>query len=158
MVGCSVQNCIASKSELVRRGVLNTSLDVCPFCYSVGESPSHLLFLCSVAWRVWSEIVSWWHFVWVSPPSLKDLLLWWNCHRFKNLEKLCWLVTFYSVVWSIWICRNDIVFDNKVWDVEQICDLIKTRRAMWIWGKYNISNYSVEDFKQNLDAVRLVKI
>lgn len=55
-----------------------------------------------------------------------------------------------------WTCRNDAVFNNKIWEMEEICELAKTRMAIWIKGKYNI--YSIDDFKRELDGIRLVRI
>lgn len=46
---------------------------------------------------------------------------------------------------------------NKVWMAEEITDLAKTRMAILIKGKFNIRDYSIEDFKWNLAAVRKVK-
>lgn len=47
----AVQNCIASISLLVRRGIIQSNHDVCPFCNSQGESTCHLLLFCQYAWR-----------------------------------------------------------------------------------------------------------
>ncbi|KAG5541541.1 hypothetical protein RHGRI_021393 [Rhododendron griersonianum] len=71
-VWMAMQNCIASKSSLVRRGILHSNLDLCPLCNASGESPVHLLLHCDVAWNVWSEMISWWHIIWVSPPSRSE--------------------------------------------------------------------------------------
>lgn len=157
-VWMAMQNCIASKSSLVRRGILHSNLDLFSLCNASGEFPVHLLLHCDVAWNVWSEMISWWHIIWVSPLSLKELFQWWRSIRFKNLERLCWLATFYSVIWTIWTCRNDVVFNNKGWAVEDTCELVKTRMAMWIKGKYNTTGDSIEDFKRNLDGVGKVRI
>lgn len=93
-------------------------------------------------------MLAWWHLVWAIPSNLRDLLAWWDSqYMFKNLEKICWQATFYSVMWTLWICRNDKGFNNKVWEVEDICDVAKTRLALWIKAKYNIKVYSIGDFK-----------
>lgn len=52
----------------------------------------------------------------------------------------------------------NVVFNNKAWDKDEMVDLVKTRMALWIKGKYNVNDYFVEDFKRNLDGIRKVKI
>ncbi|KAH7848172.1 hypothetical protein Vadar_034607 [Vaccinium darrowii] len=54
---------------------------------------------------------------------------------------------------DIEVGRNDVVFNNKVWDEAQILDLVKIRMAIWIKSKCNIKDYSVEDFKRCLEEM-----
>lgn len=35
-------------------------------------------------------------------------------------------------------------------------DLVKTRMAIRVKGKYDVKDYSVEDFESNLDGIRKV--
>ncbi|KAG5551755.1 hypothetical protein RHGRI_009990 [Rhododendron griersonianum] len=150
----AVQECISARSVFVRRGILNSELGYCPVCNTEEETPNHLLLLCNGARRVWNDMMAWWHIAWVCPPTLKTLFLYWDDSAFKNFEKVCWQATFYAAVWTIWLCRNDAVFKNKAWEVEEVVDLVKTRVALWIKGKFNLHEYSVEDFKWNLDGIR----
>lgn len=154
----AIQNCIASKYVLVRRGILPDELDICPFCSFGNESPNHLLLLCQWAWRVWSAIMDWWGFVWVSPPTILALFQLWNNVRFRNLERILWLASFYAVVWTIWTSRNDKVFNNRAVEVMDIIELSKVRMAMWVKGKYDIKDYSIDDFLRCLEGIRKVKI
>lgn len=135
----AIQNCIASKSVLVSRGILNNNIDLCPLCNLERETPNHLLILCQYDWQTWTAIIQWWKLVWVSPPSLMALFQFWNHNKFKNLEKLCWMASFYAVIWAVWLCRNDSVFNKKVWEVEEIIALAKTRMAIWIKGVWMAS-------------------
>ncbi|XP_058222658.1 uncharacterized protein LOC131332424 [Rhododendron vialii] len=83
-------------------------------------------------------------------------VMWLEGFKFSNLEKLCWQASFYSGVWTIWTCRNELVFRNEVWEVEEISDLVKMRMTIWIKGKYNIREYSIEDFKWNLAGISFI--
>lgn len=157
-VWMAVQNCIASKSVLVRRGMLVSEFEVCPLCNSASESPNHLLLLCQFAWRVWSEIIAWWKLEWICPPNLLALLQFWDSFKFKNLERIIWQACFYTVMWTIWTTRNKKVFSNEAVEVEEVIDLSKTRMAIWVKGKYGINDYSVDDFKRCLDGIRKVRI
>lgn len=154
----AIQNCIASKAVLASKGIINNSQTLCPFCNSEGETPSHLLLHCYFSWSIWSAILSWWNLTWVCPASLVHLLNFWNSFGYKNLENLCWIACFYAVIWTIWTCRNDAVFNNKTWEIEEIADLSKTRMAIWIKGKFIVKDYSVDDFKRCLDGIRRCKI
>lgn len=75
----AVQDCIASRSVLVARGILNVNQNTCPMC---GSSSSY----GPNAWSIWSKIGHWWHLNWVCPPNIKALLLFWDSFRFKTLD------------------------------------------------------------------------
>lgn len=92
------------------------------------------------------------------PPDLESLWQWWASHRFKNLELKYWWTCFYAVLWTIWIGRNDRVFNKGEWDDELMLDMVMTRMALWIKGKCNIKNYSVDDFKRCLDGIRRLRL
>ncbi|KAG5520875.1 hypothetical protein RHGRI_033441 [Rhododendron griersonianum] len=154
----AVQDCIAAKTVLVRRGVIPGDQATCTFCKSEEESPSHLLLHCHFSWEIWSEIIAWWNLVWICPQSLMQVFHFWSNIRFRNLEKLCWYASYYATIWTIWTSRNESVFKHKVWTVEEIVELVKTRVAIWIKGKYDIKDYSVDDFRCNLAAIRRVRI
>lgn len=96
---------------------MNIEFGSCPFCNLEEETPNHLLLLCNVARKVWNEVMVWWNLIWVIPANVKTLFLFWDSFNFKNLEKACWEATFYAALWTIWLSRNDTVFNNKVWKV-----------------------------------------
>lgn len=49
------------------------------------------------------------------PPSIYGHLSWWMSHIYKEVENRCWHSCFFAVIWSIWLSRNEIIF-NKVLD------------------------------------------
>lgn len=65
---------------------------------------------------------------------------------------------FFATLWSLWLVRNDYVFNNASTQVWEVGDLVKTRVAMWIKVKFDIKVYTVEDFKVFLDGIRKVKL
>ncbi|KAI8523442.1 hypothetical protein RHMOL_Rhmol13G0073800 [Rhododendron molle] len=121
------------------------------------ETPSHLLLFCQFSWSVWSLILDWWHVVWVCPSSLAELALWWFDNRFGTSEEKLWEGYFYATLWSLWLVRNDYVFNNATTSIEEVGELVKTRVAMWMKSKFEIKFYSVEDFRLFLDGVRKLK-
>lgn len=57
----------------------------------------------------------------------------------------------FSVLWSLWLQRNLIVFQGKLVDNRQ------TRVAFWSKANFDLKMYSVEDFKRCLQGIRKVK-
>lgn len=43
-------------------------------------------------------------------------------------------------MWSIWLSRNEIVFDDKVLDTAALEDIIKVRIASWVKARLNLSS------------------
>ena len=56
-----------------------------------------------------------------------------------------WKMTFFSVIWSIWLMRNEMVFSSKVFDSKQLTDIIFLRVANWVKAKWPDSVESVLD-------------
>lgn len=155
----AIKGKILTRSVLLTRNVLTgIHLGLCPLCLSHLETPNHLMLHCRFSWTIWSLIIKWWKLHWVSPFSVEELALWWLDNRFRNLEKHLWEICFYAVLWSIWLARNDIAFNNAVIEAEEVGELVKTRVAMWVKVKFNLKLYSVEDFRCFLDAIRKVKV
>lgn len=56
--------------------------------------------------------------------------------KFVEVWRTCW----FGVVWSIWLMRNKLIFENKLTDLNQVCDLIKIRT--WFWCSVNCKGVS----------------
>ncbi|KAI8543503.1 hypothetical protein RHMOL_Rhmol08G0223300 [Rhododendron molle] len=154
----AVQEKVATRSALSRRNMIQEDQQLsCPLCSMQLETPSHLLLFCQFSWSVWSLILDWWHVVWVCPSSLAELALWWFDNRFGTSEEKLWKASFYATLWSLWLVRNDYVFNNATTSIEEVGELVKTRVAMWMKSKFEIKFYSVEDFRLFLDGVRKLK-
>ncbi|XP_058783955.1 uncharacterized protein LOC131658705 [Vicia villosa] len=50
---------IATKDNLIKRGILDANDSLCVFCSTSEESLSHLLGGCSVMFEIWSKVFSW---------------------------------------------------------------------------------------------------
>ncbi|KAI8531861.1 hypothetical protein RHMOL_Rhmol11G0168700 [Rhododendron molle] len=61
-------------------------------------------------------------------------------------------------MWSLWLVRNDYIFNNSSKQVWEVGDLVKTRVAIWMKAKFDIKVYTVEDFKLFLDGIRKLKL
>lgn len=96
--------------------------------------------------------------MWVCPANLYDLLCWWFSNKYKYMEKGCWELCFYSIIWSIWIERNLIIFRKKNYGEEILVDSIKTKIVMWLKACYDLKEYSVEDIKRCIQGIRKWKV
>ncbi|XP_058217366.1 uncharacterized protein LOC131328437 [Rhododendron vialii] len=149
----AIQDRALTRSELFSRNIIQEGQTVsCPLCSLHLETPDHLFLHCIFSWNIWSLILDWWHVPWVCPNSLANLAIWWFDSGFRNLEKNIWEVSFYATLWSLWLARNDLVFNNANLSVEVVGELVKTRVAMWMKTKFGIKIYSVEEFKLFLDV------
>ncbi|EOX97637.1 Uncharacterized protein TCM_006607 [Theobroma cacao] len=78
-------------------------------------------------------------------PAGKELMVIWNNIKpTPNCDKI-WNTAIFAITWTVWICRNNVIFHNKAWDKELIWELIKLRVAMWVKAKWNNSAYSITD-------------
>lgn len=55
--------------------------------------------------------------------------------KYGEISFSCW----FSVIWSIWLMRNKATFEDKLMDMDQVCDLVKIRT--WMWASANFSGF-----------------
>lgn len=108
------------KDVLVKRNVV---IDVlCPLCKGDRESAIHLLARCPFAQIMRRPL---------SPLGINmntvqgdSVLGWWDnlLERWKGMKehKETWAAVG-SIIWQIWKCQNDAVFNNKLWQPDQTC-------------------------------------
>lgn len=61
-----------------------------------------------------------------------------------------------ATLWSLWLAKNDYIFNNVTMTISEVGDLIKIRVAMKT--KFEIKVYYVEEFKGFLDGIRKLKL
>lgn len=107
---------ILSKEKLLHRGSLNfVSNSACVFCNGVLESSSHLLLNCRVVELVWKDMAEWLELEFNSMNNFREIFLVWRYLCIQKNTKRCrvgsvWL----AIIWSLWLCRNCIIFKNNV--------------------------------------------
>ncbi|KAK8976599.1 hypothetical protein V6N11_057199 [Hibiscus sabdariffa] len=52
----------------------------------------------------------------------------------------------FAIIWSMWRFRNEVVLNNKVIDLIQICFVIKSRLGWWIKAKLPSLLLSIDEF------------
>ncbi|XVE86795.1 hypothetical protein DITRI_Ditri18aG0062800 [Diplodiscus trichospermus] len=53
----------------------------------------------------------------------------------KSCDKV-WKLALFAIIWTVWMTRNDLVFNNRQADLEQTIDLSKLRLAHWVKAKW----------------------
>ncbi|XP_039017083.1 uncharacterized protein LOC120147913 [Hibiscus syriacus] len=119
-------NRIPVRIELAKRGVSSISDVSCPLCSIHPEKAGHLLFSCK---KLFFQS---WHEVSISLPPLS-----------------VWHIVPSSILWSVWLFRNDIVFKSGSIDSLQLSFLEKYRLASWFKAKKSNVPLSLKDIVAN---------
>ncbi|XP_028118586.1 uncharacterized protein LOC114316135 [Camellia sinensis] len=145
---------LKTSSYLQRIGILDEAANVsCSFCQNEVESVNHILLFCPFVWLLWSQIMKWWGVQWVMPNSVEGLLQWWSFCKMKKLEKVMWKVVPMAVLWSIWKHRNDCIFNGAQPNLEDLCEVVKVRIALWVKSSPAKVEFSINDVVFNLQQV-----
>jgi hypothetical protein len=99
---------ILTKDNLARRNWHGNKS--CVFCHQ-DETIKHLFFHCRFARSIWSiiQIAS----TLYPPRSVANIFGNW-LHGIDNRFRTLIRVGALAIIWSLWLCRNDKVFDNKI--------------------------------------------
>ncbi|XP_020203066.1 uncharacterized protein LOC109788691 [Cajanus cajan] len=127
------------RQALVRRGVLLIHED-CVFCNNREEDVTHLFLHCDVASSVWYSLCRWLGFSSCLSDSVEGQLL--TMSGFVAGKKPARVVVtiWVATVWSLWLHRNKIVFNNGVCDVLEVVESVKYRSWKWLTAGMNHGN------------------
>ncbi|EOY27900.1 Uncharacterized protein TCM_029620 [Theobroma cacao] len=66
------------------------------------------------------------------------------CNHFQvaMAKRKMWRISFFTIVWSIWLYRNEMIFEGKLGDLMKV-DLIKMRITWWVRFKWSNDNPSI---------------
>ncbi|XP_016206859.1 uncharacterized protein LOC107647279 [Arachis ipaensis] len=104
---------INTKDWLSRLGILGPHDNLCVLCKKAVESVHYLLVACEFSWQVWCGWSSEFGLKWTAPGTLKDHFESWRYMHMRQEVRKFWLVGFFSMIWNIWLRRNDAIFQNK---------------------------------------------
>lgn len=71
--------------------------------------------------------------------------------RVKQRYQVIW----FSMIWSIWLARNRLIFDAVATEIAEVVDSVKWLSWRWLAAKGEIANYPLSSWFQSL-AVCLV--
>jgi hypothetical protein len=116
---------IPTRENLFLRRVLEADGDrTCGICGEAAETELHLFLYCEIAMLVWMKILHWLEVPFVLPQNIFSLL-----HSLmeggSNKVRKGMIMIGAAVMWSIWRCRNSILFDNGTGSVDDLVEKIK---------------------------------
>jgi hypothetical protein len=128
-----LQDRIPTKSNLVRRHVIQPTDNFCVGGCGSSETSDHLFITCDLFGRTWYLICLCIGIPCVFPGSVKD-----HFSQFIHLAGMPRLSHFYlkiiwlACVWAIWKERNNSVFNNVVIDPLSIVEKVKLNSFLWL--------------------------
>lgn len=116
---------------LLKSRIANSGIDDnCKWCNREAESLNHLFFECEPASWTWTLVKSWWHL----PPCTINVSNFWQMfitkYRGSSYHKV-WQLTLSSVLWKIWLARNDKIFNEVILSKASMHYLIYLRSFKW---------------------------
>jgi hypothetical protein len=80
----------------------------------------------------------WLNFNLITPPNLFLQAIGWSREvNSKKLRRGFWLI-WHAVVWVIWKSRNNMIFNNKTFEILELVDDIKVLSWQWCLSRLNI--------------------
>ncbi|EOY03714.1 Uncharacterized protein TCM_018827 [Theobroma cacao] len=86
---------------------------------------------------------------WVAPNDVGLFFKLWNNSSVKQGELKIWKMGFYTIAWSTWLQRNEMVFRGKGWDGNQVYEVSKLRVAIWAKTRWPCEYGTVLDTYRN---------
>ncbi|XP_021657197.2 uncharacterized protein LOC110647590 [Hevea brasiliensis] len=65
------------------------------------------------------------------PNSFASFFIQWKCLSYGKLQSKFWCTLFFAISWSIWLTRNERIFNNKEIPISSLYALILFRVAIW---------------------------
>ena len=86
------------------------------------------------------------------------VLLEWQHALPNKCSKEVWIMAFYAIIWSIWLLRNNMVFNGKVFDFKQTIDTIKFCIASWFKAKWPDCSNTLMDVVRFPNAIEIPRV
>ncbi|GKV26407.1 hypothetical protein SLEP1_g35721 [Rubroshorea leprosula] len=144
---------IPTKANLLRRGVIKDATEAkCALCNEEEEDSTYLFLNCKIARWVWMACSKWWGTnITVNRDCWNTFQLIGKGTKGSNIREgmdCMWK----TVVWSVWIARNQKIFHNKE-DKEinpgKLFELIQMRSFLWIKAKKDRYAFNLTDWLIN---------
>ncbi|TYH21186.1 hypothetical protein ES288_A04G023000v1 [Gossypium darwinii] len=124
---------LSTKEFLVKRGVSFQNLTInCSWCDGVPECASHLFFKCKFIEGFWGRIFKWWEVAWKQVEGFLDFFVLCNNVRLAEIWKQLSLIAIEAACWTVWLARNELIFDKKRVYMENLVYQSKMRALLWI--------------------------
>jgi hypothetical protein len=122
---------IPTRKSLAYRNILEASGDTsCGICGEEIESDLHLFLYCEIAMLVWMDVLFWLDTPFSLPQNLFSMFHVLVESGNKKTRPGLGMI-FAAVCWTLWRCRNGIIFDNGNGSVAELVEAIKV--TSWKW-------------------------
>ena len=143
-----------TKQRLHTKGLLQEDQIMCPLCSLQPESLDHILLQCLHSQQIWIILAAELGQSITAETSFREHYERWMAKPWRRrLSKKIWMATFFAIAWNIWLTRNDIVFDSKVFNHEKLCRHIKRQVALWAKTWKEGLPCSVDEYARNVDIM-----
>jgi hypothetical protein len=126
-----------TRMNLFLRNIIGENGDVsCGLCGEENETELHLFIYCEIALLVWMEIFYWLDIPFCLPHNLFSIF---HCLLEVGNKKLeqGMIMIATAVFWSLWRCRNSVMFDNGTGTVSELVEAIKVLSWKWWMSRVN---------------------
>ncbi|GKV47398.1 hypothetical protein SLEP1_g54305 [Rubroshorea leprosula] len=136
--------------NLLTRGIIKDNQDCkCGFCGEEEEDSKHLFLECSMVRWIWRACAKWWG---INVTLGADC---WNTFQVTGRElkekgvREGWDCIWNSLVWTVWLARNQKTFQGKEFNREKLLELIQLKSFQWITAKKERYAFTLTDWFLN---------
>ncbi|GKV12254.1 hypothetical protein SLEP1_g23424 [Rubroshorea leprosula] len=124
---------VPTKANLVIRGILGELEDgKCVFCKVEDEDSKHLFLKCKITSWVWQECAKWWGIEIRLERDCWDSFQMFGKWSKDPKVKEGWDCIWSTVIWTVWLARNQMIFQDKKTDPRKLLEIIQVRSFQWI--------------------------
>ncbi|GKU86399.1 hypothetical protein SLEP1_g931 [Rubroshorea leprosula] len=138
---------IPTKMNLLSRGIIKDIQDCkCGICGEEEEDTKHLFLKCNMVRWLWMACAKWWN---INVTLEEDC---WNTYQVAGREpkekaiRDGWDCIWNSLVWTVWLARNQKVFQGKEINREKLLELIQLKSFHWITAKKERYAFTLTDW------------
>lgn len=135
-----IERSVLPTADFLTRRLGNSMSPNCKWCNMNVENQDHLLWNCSLARGVWNLVADWWSLN-VSQKLKIRSSIWESVNMFFSSKvRNGWIISLAAGLWSIWLSRNKLIFNNKKDNIEVVVYLIKIRAFKWLLASKSIKD------------------
>ncbi|KAE9594954.1 hypothetical protein Lal_00041263 [Lupinus albus] len=145
------QDKIPTKDALLKQGITlhDGEGSLCVFCNEYPESATHLFSTCSISYSVWQHIYRWLNICVALPLSFYT-----HYSFFLGLVKTrkgwkLWSIIWHATIWTLWLARNDIVFNKAKSSIQQLLNSVMVKSWLWTKAQQGQEHILFEDWASN---------
>lgn len=144
-----VCNVFPTRDFLAHRITDRKDSKYCSSCPNSPEISHHIFWSCNVSRRIWRKCLDWWGFYYKPlPTNITDswnMALWFKDASIRRV----WKLTIIATIWTLWLSRNERVFNKTVISEASLMILLQKRSQEWNLATNFISQEHVKWWENN---------